>query len=342
MNAPRPLRFLAAALCILLTGCHITSAPEETTVAAMDTVVSMTAYGDGAREALNRASEELSRLDRTLSVTGEKSAVSALNSAGGSWTDVGEDCAALLSAATGLSSLTDGALDVTAYPAVRAWGFTTGSYRIPDAEELGSLLRKIDWTALELDGTSARLPEGMALDLGAVAKGYACDRLAADLREADISSALLDLGQSSILALGAKPDGSPWRIGLLCPDGKNYAGVLELSDRAMGTSGDYQRFFEQDGRTYCHIMDPDTAAPARSGLRSVTVVGPSGLMCDGLSTAFFVLGREKSLEIRRAHPELDIEIIFIDDRGELSLTEGLEDCFFPAETYSDREVTVLK
>ena len=110
----------------------------------------------------------------------------------------------------------------------------------------------------------------------------------------------------------------------------------------MGTSGGYQRFFEQDGETYWHILDPDTAAPARSGLSSVTVVGPSGLVCDGLSTALFVMGLEEGAQFWRDHPELEVELLFVTDDGTIYVTPGMEAKFSLAQGYEDREVQVLK
>ena len=239
--------------------------------------------------------------------------------------------------------LTGGALDITAYPAVKAWGFTQEEHRVPASDKLEALAEKIDYSAVRLEGDTVTLPEGMELDLGAVAKGYAGDVLAETVRASDIPSALLDLGQSTIMAVGTKPGGAPWRIGVVDPaqPGSCFA-VVELEDCAMGTSGGYQRYFEQDGITYWHILDPDTAAPARSGLASVTVVSPSAFLCDGLSTALFVMGLEEGAQLWREHPELEFEVIFVTEKGEIYRTAGLEGRFSLAEGYEDREVVVLE
>ena len=209
--------------------------------------------------------------------------------------------------------------------------------------ELAALLEKVDDTQARLDGDRLALPEGMELDLGAVAKGFAGDLLAGEVRDVGITSALLDLGQSTIVAVGSKPQGTPWRIGVVDPARPgSYFAVVELEDCAMGTSGGYQRYFEQDGITYWHILDPDTAAPARSGLASVTVVSPSALTCDGLSTALFVMGLEEGTAFWENHPELEFEAVFVTEDGEIYRTAGLEGRFFLAEGYEDREVTVLE
>ena len=326
----------------LPAGCQVEDVEKESRIFAMDTVMTLTYHGqdrESGREALEEGVAAVYELEDLLSATAPDSEISALNEAGQA--HLSPDTAQLLSAALELCALTGGALDITAYPAVEAWGFTTGEYRVPNQAELEELGDRIDYTRVSLDQESASLPDGMKLDLGAVAKGYTADRLAKLAQERDITSALLDLGQSTILALGAKPDGSPWRIGIQDPQGEGYLGVLELEGQAMGTSGGYQRYFERDGVRYWHIIDPATAAPARSGLLSVTVVSPSGLACDGLSTALFVMGLERGTQFWRDHPELEFEALFILEDGSLALTSGLKDSFTLAQGYEDREVEVL-
>lgn len=335
---------LAGAVTLGLSGCRAAPAPAETQIFAMDTIMSLTVHGPQAQQALDGAVEEIYRLDRTLSATDPESAVFALNDGTGDWVELDDTGCELLGRALELGDLTAGALDVTAYSAVKAWGFTTGNYRVPGWEELQALADRIDYSAVELDrdGLRARLPKDMALDLGSVAKGYAGDLLSRQLREQGVTSALLDLGQSSIQAVGGKPDGSPWRIGLQDPEGQGYLAVVQLDGMAMGTSGGYQRFFREKGHTYWHIIDPRTAAPARTGLASVTVVSPSGLLCDGLSTALFVMGEERGVRLWRDHPELPFDVIFVGQDGHISITAGLEEHFSLAQGYEDREVTVLR
>ncbi len=210
------------------------------------------------------------------------------------------------------------------YPVVRAWGFTTGDYRIPDEEELAALLERVDYTRAALEGDTLTLPEGMELDLGAVAKGYTGDQLMELFAENGVTSAIVELG-GNVQALGAKPDGSPWLVAVQAPDGTGYAGTLEIVDKAAVTSGGYQRYFEQDGETYWHIMDPATGAPARSGAVSVTIVADRGVQADGLSTALFIMGRDRAADYWRDHPDFDF--IIMDEDGTVTVTEGLEDTF---------------
>ena len=195
----------------------------------------------------------------------------------------------------------------------------------------------MDWTRVSLEEDVLTLPAGMELDLGAVAKGFAADRAAESLRAAGVSSALLDLG-GNIQAVGSRPDGSPWRVAVQDPDG-GWLGVLEVADQAVVTSGGYQRYFEEDGERYWHILDPATGRPARSGLTSATAVGPGGAVCDGLSTTLFVLGLEESVDLWRQRG--DFEFLLLTEEGELYLSSGLADAFTPEAAWEGR-VTVVE
>ena len=343
----RMLCALLAAALVMSAGCSRYAASKEFSLFAMDTLVNVTLYA-GKREAAEKEqaimSGAVSSIEKALSVTRADSDISRVNrKAGQQGAAVDSGTVEVLSRALELCELTGGALDITAYPAVKAWGFTAEEHRVPGPAELEELAAKIDYSAVQLEGDTVTLPEGVEIDLGAVAKGYAGDWLAKDARGNGITSALLDLGQSTIVGVGSKPGGKPWRIGVVDPARpENYFAVVELEDMAMGTSGGYQRYFEQDGVTYWHILDPDTAAPARSGLSSVTVVSPSAFLCDGLSTALFVMGLEEGTAFWKDHPELEFDAIFVTEDGEICRTAGLEGRFSLAEGYQDREVIVLE
>ena len=345
---------LAFALSLpLFGGCQRQPEKHDKQVFAMDTIMTFTMYGDGltksAEQVLGSLEYFVQYFENDWSATKPEGDLFKVNAAAGVKTEVSPSTASLLREALELCEVTGGNLDITAYPAVEAWGFISGDYRVPSEEELEELVGRIDYTQVsvereEQEGTFqyfVTLPAGMKVELGAVAKGAAADDLVGILAANDVHTALLDLGQSTIMAVGTKPDGSPWRIAVQDPAGEGYLGVLELSDLAVGTSGGYQRYFEQDGKTYWHIIDPDTAAPARSGLASVTVVGTSGLVCDGLSTALFVMGLEEGAQFWREHPELEVELLLVTDDGKLYVTPGMEEMFSLAQGYEDREVQVL-
>lgn len=319
-------------LLLLLPGC----APKEATQQffAMDTTMTITAYGRNADQALTAAQQEVFRLDGLFSRTKPKSDISRLNAlAGGEAVALDPETALLLDRAKDLGEITGGALDVTIAPVMDAWGFGAADsfqesrFRVPAQAELDALLPLVDDGKLSLSGGIARLAQaGMAVDLGAVAKGYAASVLQNGLLEAGVDSAVLDLG-GNITVLGAKPDGTPWRVGIKDPrDPSAYFCVLSLTGKTASTSGAYERYFQEDGVTYHHIIDPATGYPAETGLLSVTVVSPDGTLADGLSTACFVLGPQRSLALWREAGAGDrgFELVLVGEDGHIFITEGLE------------------
>ena len=218
-----------------------------------------------------------------------------------------------------------------------ACGFTTDSFREPSQAELDALLAHAGMEHVHVSGDTVALDSGTQIDLGAIAKGYAADRVLDLYRQAGLERGWAALG-GNVAALGCRPDGEPWEIGIQDPaqpdDGNAYAGLLYLEDACAVTSGSYQRYFEQDGRRYHHILDPATGAPADSGLLSVTVVADaaegSGAMCDALSTALFVMGEEQALDFWRTGG-LDFQLVLVTEDGRVVATAGLEGRFAPAE-----------
>ena len=292
--------FISAMLSALLflTGCSAESSPEpvQGTFFAMDTMMDFTIYGESGL--IDQSESLIASLESLVSVTDTGSELYAINQTG-SGTLTGK-ASSLMEQALEICRRTDGALDLSIYPIVRAWGFTTGSYQVPDEAEIQALLPLVDYRKIQYDAATGTvtvtLPEGMEIDLGSVAKGYAGQLAAQMLREHGVQSALLNLG-GNVQTVGTKPDGSPWQIGIKDPQGEDAMMVLSVEDQAVVTSGGYERYFEQDGQTYWHIMDPSTGHPADSGLISVTIVGDEGVVCDGLSTALFVMGLEKAADL---------------------------------------------
>lgn len=334
--------WLSAALlsaAFLLTGCSGAPAqePETATFFAMDTAMDFTVYGDAAL--LDEAETLIGSLEEQVSVTDEHSNIYAIDHTGSG--SLSGNAAELMAQALELCRRTGGALDISVYPIVRAWGFTTGSYQVPDEETIQSLLPLVDYTQIQYDAATGvvTLPEGMEIDLGSVAKGYAGQLAAQMLRNSGVESALLNLG-GNVQTVGAKPDGSPWQIGIKDPKGEDAMMVLSIADQAVVTSGGYERYFEQDGQTYWHIMDPFTGHPADSGLISVTIVGDEGVVCDGLSTALFVMGLEKAADLWAQSG--DFEAVFVTASGEVYITEGLRDRFALTEQYADTPVSVIE
>ncbi len=253
------MRRIAAALAALmmfavLTACA--SPARQKTVFAMDTVMTLSASGRGAKKALDEAEKELFALEAQLSRTREGSDVSRVNSADGAPVSVSDGTAALLEAAERCRALTGGAFDITVAPVMSAWGFTAKNFRVPSAGEIEELLALVDGSRVRTEGDTVTLDAGQSVDLGGIAKGYASDRIEAILRERGVSSAMIALG-GNVYLHGVKQDGSLWRVGIQDPeDPAALVGVLTLRDAYAITSGGYQRYFEENGVRHHHIIDP--------------------------------------------------------------------------------------
>lgn len=290
---------------------------------AMDTYMTLKAYGSTAEIALGESQERIVQLEDILCVTDEDSEVYKINHSNGDACSVSPDTSALLRAAVEYGDKTNGALDITLYPVLSLWGFTRDTQQIPSTEELQSTLAMTDYRKIFVSGNTACVPDNVQLDFGALAKGYTGDSVMEILKSNGITSALVNLG-GNVQALGCKPDGSPWKVAVQNPqDNSQYICVLEISDLAVITSGSYERYFVgEDGERYWHIIDPSDGYPADNGLVSVTVVGTSGLMCDALSTALFVMGTDRAIEYW--HNEGGFEMILVTDSGEIYYTNGLQ------------------
>lgn len=307
---------------------------------AMDTYMTLTAYGDGAQAALEKAQDEVEKLEDEWSVTNENSEIYQLNHSGGNPVTLSDDTADIVGFALEMAEETGGDLDPTIYPVLEAWGFTTDENRIPAPEELQALLEYVGYEKVELNGQEILLPEGMELDLGAVGKGWAGDVAAEMLEEQGITSALLDLG-GNIQAIGSRPGGGGWRLGIRNPFGDGQVGLLTVSDCAVVTSGSYERYFVgEDGREYTHIIDPETGYPVDNGLVSMTIVTEEGKTADALSTSMFVKGLEGAEEYWREHQ--DFEMIAITEEGDIYVTEGLEDRFTLGSSFENMELHIVE
>lgn len=266
----------------------------------MGTFLSVRAYAEEqevADAALEAARHAVFRVDSLMSTWKPESEISRLNrSAGtGEWTSLSPETVNVLAASRALAAATGGAFDITVGPLMHAWGFRGERKARPAPAVLDSARALVGMAALELDsaGGRARLTKpGVALDLGAIAKGYALDLGAGAMREWEAVGGMLDLG-GNVLVFGVPPGGrEEWVVGILDPrDPDGSIGVIRLKEGSVATSGDYEQFFEEDGVRYSHIMDPRTGEPAH-GVLQTSVVAPTGLQSDGLSTALFVLGPE--------------------------------------------------
>ena len=294
---------------------------------AMDTYMTVTAFGSHAQEAVDQAVAEINRLDTLLSTGSADSEVSKINQ--GLETNLSEDTTYLLSRSLELYDSTDHVFNIAVYPLMEAWGFTSGNYRVPDRSTLDDLLTYTDVSKINFNQKAASVDfdmEGMKVDLGGIAKGYTSTRIMDIYKACGVTSGLVNLG-GNVQVLGAKTDGSAWRIGIQDPqDSESYLGALSIVDKAVITSGGYERYFEQDGKTYHHIIDPATGYPAENGLISVTIVSVDGTLADGLSTSLFIMGKDKAIDYWQAHSD-EFDMILMDDARSLYVSEGIADDF---------------
>lgn len=290
---------------------------------AMDTYMSLKAYGGHAGEAVEAAGEEIKRLDRLMSAEDSASELFALNRDGKKV--LSEDLFYLLMRALELSEETDGLFDIAIYPVVKLWGFPTKQYQVPDEEMLAETLLRTDPADIRTDAEKSEvqfMKEGMSVTLGGIAKGYASSRVMDIFREYGVESGLVSLG-GNVQAHGKKPGGADWKVAVQDPEGgTDYLGVLGISDKAVITSGGYERYFEENGIRYHHIIDPRTGKPAESGVVSSTIVSADGTLADALSTALYIMGAEKAAAFWRERTDL-FDFVLETEDGTLYVTEGI-------------------
>ena len=306
-------------------------------VFAMDTYMTVKAYGSNGDAAVDAAVDEINRLDALLSTGKKDSEIGQINANNGG--QLSEDGAVLMERSLELYKSTNGAFDVAIYPVMKAWGFTDGNYQVPDADTLKATLELVDPSLIDYDKETSTVSfkkDGVQIDLGGIAKGYTSSRIMDIYKEKGVTSGLVNLGGNAQV-FGTKPDGSLWRVAVQSPDSEDeYLGVLETKDKAIITSGGYERYFEKDGVTYHHIIDSSTGYPADNGLISVTIVSADGTLADGLSTSLFVMGKDKATDYWKAHSD-EFDMILLTDDEKLYVSEGIKDSFT-----SDREFEIVE
>lgn len=312
--------FLAIACVLGICGCDAAPAYNSALGFYLDAVITISGYAD--KEILEGAVALCGEYEKIFSRTVKGSDVWRINHGEGRPVQVCGDTAELLTIALEVCEKSGGALDITIAPASDLWDFKADEPEIPDSGELSSAAELVDYTKLKLEGDMVTLPAGMAIDLGAVAKGYIADKAAEYLKEKCVESAILNLG-GNVVALGGKPDGSKWSIGIQDPEkenGKSGYSVM-VADKSVVTSGIYQRGFDKDGVRYHHILDSATGWPVQNGLASVTIIADSSAMADAMSTACFVLGRDMGMSFAE---EMGVQAVFIGTDGKVSCTPALE------------------
>lgn len=305
------------------------SEPVSATAFKLNTVVTVTLYDSQDQDILQGALDLCDQYEKIFSRTLEGSELYRLNAGklteeNGFYT-LSKPLADLTAAGLYYGELSGGAFDISIAPVSSLWDFTSGEGTVPDSDAIKDALKRVSIQDITLDGNQLHFAQkGMELDLGALAKGYIADRIKDYLLKQGVQSAIIDLG-GNVLCVGSRPDGSPFRIGLQKPFAgySETVGSLEITGQSVVSSGIYERYFQEDGTLYHHILNPETGYPYDNGLVSVTIISEKSLDGDGLSTACFAMGLEKGMELIDRLP--DIHAVFITEDGELHFSQGFEE-----------------
>lgn len=332
MRALCPL--FSTVLMLWLASCNNQApGPESRTELVLGTTVTITIYDDVPNGVFKAAFDRVREIESKMSTSEQDYDSTELmevnRNAGVAPVKVSEDTLHVVENGLRFAELSGGLFDITIEPLVDLWGIGTESEQIPGEEEISELLPLIDFRNVTVDSEAQTIflsEDGMGIDVGGIAKGYAADDVARILTERGVEHAILDFG-GNIVTLGTKPDGSKWRIGIQSPgEGRgDYLGIATTGPKTIVTSGNYERFFIEDGTRYHHILHPETGYPARSGLDSVTIVTDRSMAADALSTATYIMGLEEGMEFVEGLSA--IEAIFVTHEQEVYLSSGMDEIF---------------
>lgn len=314
-----PLLLLALLLCLPLTGCTAKQEPISATGFYYDTVITITLYRGGNEEILGQCMELAASYENLFSAHKEGSEIWQINHSNGAYVTISDDTSLLLSTALSYAALSDGLVDPSIGPLSSLWNFGSDNQEfIPDNSQIQDALEHVDYTQVTINGNQVCLSDtASSLDPGFIAKGFIAEKMKEFLLSKGVSSAIINLG-GNVVAVGSRPDGTPFRIGIQKPF--SPAGVsaltLELSDTSIVSSGNYERYFIKDDILYHHILSPRTGYPAESGLSQVTILCENATDGDALSTLCFLMGYEKAAALLQKNFP-DVQAIFITQDGEI-------------------------
>jgi len=323
---------LCLCTCLYLVGCG-EGKMAQSQVFAMDTVMTLTAYGKNREAGLRAAEGVIYSMDSMLDPELETSTVYAMNHAGGEKVIVSGQIADMINTSKEVYDRSDGLFDPTIYPLVKRWGFVDGKYYVPSEEEIYADLTSLCFDELvitsfpSMGSYAVSMPAGGQLSFAASAKGCTSKGAIEAMRNAGVESGIISLG-GNVQTLGLKPDGTLWNVAIQDPNNpESYLGVISVGETAVITSGSYQRNFTSAGKTYHHLISPNTGYPVTNTLVSLTVICEDGTLADCLSTALFVMGESRSLNYWRAYGEDVFELIMVTTDNRIICTSGLIEQF---------------
>ena len=295
----------------------------ESEIFALDTAITLKVYGNKRNAVLKKLENRISELDNLLSTGKADSEVSRLNDTGKAV--LSETSISLVKKSLELNKQTGGLFDITIYPLMELWGFPSKNYKVPSDKEIKENLKNVGSDKIIFDENTGKISfknKGMKIDFGGIGKGYITDELVKILTDEGVESAIINLG-GNVFGLNKKPDGSLWNVAIRDPDEpENYMAAIRIGNSAVITSGGYERYFEENGKIYHHILNPKTGKPSDSNLKSVSIVSKNATLADALSTSLFIMGEKKAIEYwRKNGADFDIILMTVDNR--LLVSEGI-------------------
>lgn len=301
------------------------SEASESEIFALDTAITLKVYGSKRVEVLKKLEDKINELDDMLSTGKETSEVSRLNRSGGAV--LSPTMATLIKRSKAIYNKTDGLFDITIYPLMELWGFPTKNYKVPSGKEIAEKLKLVGFDKIDFNEETRKIlfkNKGMEIDFGGIGKGYITDELVKILTDEKVESAIINLG-GNVFGFRKKPDGSLWNIAIRDPNEPDkYMAAIRLEDSAVITSGGYERYFEENGIIYHHILDPRTGKPSDSGLKSVSIISKDGTLADALSTSLFIMGEEKAIGYWKKNGN-DFDILLMTKDNRLLVSAGIKD-----------------
>ena len=292
-----------------------------TEIYSMNTVIQINISGKDKKDATDAVTQEINFLNQKFDDFSPQSDVSKINdNAGKNAVEVDNVTIEIISKALECYKETDGAFNILVAPLSKLWGFKGNELRVPLESEIKQTINLVNINDLIIEGNKVMLRKtGEAIDLGGIAKGYTLDKIKEILPKYNLKSAIINMG-GNILTYGISNKGN-WLIGIKNPREDGVVGKITIKgSKFISTSGDYEKYFIENGKRYCHIIDPSTGLPSDK-IVSVTVVSDKGYLGDAFSTAFFVLGKEKSLEFAN---KSGVEIIGFDKNLNPFFTDGIK------------------
>lgn len=301
------------------------SEASESEIFALDTAITLKVYGSKRVVVLKKLEDKINELDDMLSTGKETSEVSRLNRSGEAV--LSPTVANLVKRSLDIYKKTDGLFDITIYPLMELWGFPTKNYRVPSEKEIEEKLKLVGSDKIDFNEETRKISfknKGMEIDFGGIGKGYITDELVKILTDEKVESAIINLG-GNVFGFRKKPDGSLWNIAIRDPNEPDkYMAAIRLEDSAVITSGGYERYFEENGIIYHHILDPRTGKPSESGLKSVSIISKDGTLADALSTSLFIMGEEKAIGYWKENGS-NFDILLMTNDNRLLVSAGIKD-----------------